>query len=56
MVNNIFNEIGLANTFTIRVNSLGLKKEQLKYFDALREFYSNKNHFLTPETIKNIAD
>ena len=54
MVNNIFKEIWLEWTFTIKVNSLGLRKEQIKYFDALRDFYADKKHLLTEETIKNL--
>ena len=54
MVNNVLNEIGLADTFKIRVNSLWLRKEQVKYFDALRDFYADKKHLLTDETIINL--
>lgn len=54
IVNNILKEIGLTDTFKIRVNSLGLRKEQLKYFDALREFYEDKKHLLTSETLENL--
>jgi histidyl-tRNA synthetase len=56
MVNNIFKQIGLADTFKIRVNSLGLRKEQVKYFDALRDYYSDKKHLLTDETLKNLDE
>jgi len=56
MVNNILNEIGLSDTFKIRVNSLWLRKEQVKYFDALRDFYSDKKHLLTDETIDNLEN
>ena len=56
IVNKILNEIGLADTFTIRVNSLWLPKEQVKYFDALRDYYSDKKHLLTEETIKNLEN
>ncbi|MDQ7008854.1 MAG: ATP phosphoribosyltransferase regulatory subunit [Candidatus Gracilibacteria bacterium] len=56
IVNNILNSIGLKDTFTIRVNSLGLEKEQVKYFDALRDFYEDKKHLLTEKTIKNLEE
>ena len=56
MVNNILNEIGLSGTFKIRVNSLWLRKEQVKYFDALREFYADKKHLLTDVTIENLEN
>ena len=56
IVNNILNEIGLVNTFKIRVNSLWLPKEQVKYFDALRDYYSDKKHLLTEETLNNLEN
>ncbi len=56
IVNNILNKIGLADSFKIRVNSLGLAKEQVKYFDALRDYYSDKKHLLTEETLENLEN
>jgi len=56
IINNILNEIGLKDTFSIRVNSLWLKKEQVKYFEALRDYYSDKKHLLTEETLKNLEE
>ena len=56
IVSNILTEIGLWNTFKIRVNSLGLRKEQVKYFDSLRDYYSDKKHLLTEETIQNLEE
>jgi len=56
IINNILNEIGLEGTFSIRVNSLWLPKEQVKYFDALRDYYSDKKHLLTEETLNNLEN
>jgi len=56
IVNNILNNIGLKDTFKIRVNSLWLPKEKIKYFDALRDYYSDKKHLLTDETINNLEN
>ena len=54
LVNNILNQIGLEGTFTIKVNTLWFEKEQIKFFDALRDFYSDKKHLLTQETLDNL--
>lgn len=54
IVNNILNQIWLANSFEIRVNSLWLPKEQAKFFEALQDYYSDKKHLLTDETLENL--
>ncbi len=46
----ILNQIGLKDTFTIQLNSIGLKKEQDKYREKLQDFYENKKHILSPES------
>ncbi len=56
IINNILNQIGLKDTFKIRVNSLWLPKEKIKYFDALRDYYLDKKHLLTEETLKNLEE
>jgi histidyl-tRNA synthetase len=42
--------IGLKDSYTIRVNPLGIEKEKVKYREELISFYENKKHLLSPES------
>ncbi|MDD3793843.1 MAG: His/Gly/Thr/Pro-type tRNA ligase C-terminal domain-containing protein [Candidatus Gracilibacteria bacterium] len=45
------NKIGLKDKFFIRINSIGIEKEKVKYREELLSFYENKKHILSPESI-----
>lgn len=47
IVYSILNKIWLGDIFEIRINSLWNKKEQLKYIEELKNFYTNKLHLLS---------
>lgn len=42
----ILDGIGLAGTYTIKINSLGIAKEREKYLIELQSFFENKKHLL----------
>lgn len=42
----ILDGIGLADTYTIKINSLGVAKEREKYLIELASFFENKKHLL----------
>jgi len=42
----ILDGLGLANTYTIKINSLGVAKEREKYLIELASFFENKKHLL----------
>ncbi|MFK7779562.1 MAG: His/Gly/Thr/Pro-type tRNA ligase C-terminal domain-containing protein [Candidatus Gracilibacteria bacterium] len=46
------NKIGLENTFVITINSVGIEKEKIKYKEELQNFYANKKHMLSDESLK----
>ncbi len=46
------NKIGLEDTFKIRVNSIWVEKEKLKYRDELVSFYENKKHMLSEKSLE----
>lgn len=52
----VLNKIWLKNTFKIRINSLWVEKEKLKYIEELNNFYSDKKHLLTQEWLKNLEE
>jgi len=52
----VLNKIGLENTFKIRINSIWIEKEQVKYVEELVNFYSDKKHLLTEEWLKNLEE
>ena len=45
------NKIGLEDTFKIRINSIGVEKEKVKYRDELISFYENKKHLLSEKSL-----
>ncbi|QFR38892.1 hypothetical protein A9Q91_01515 [Candidatus Gracilibacteria bacterium 28_42_T64] len=47
----ILNKIGLENDFTIRINSIGIEKEKVKYREELISFYENKKHLLSEKSL-----
>lgn len=42
----ILDGIGLAGTYTVKINSLGVAKEREKYLLELQSFFENKKHLL----------
>ena len=44
------NKVGLEDTFKIRINSIWIEKEKVKYREELISFYENKKHLLSPES------
>lgn len=48
----ILNSLGLKNKFQIKVNSLWIEKEKVKYKEELVSFYENKRNILTEKSIK----
>ncbi len=46
IMKNIMDGIGLAGTYTIKINSLGVAKEREKYLLELQSFFENKKHLL----------
>ncbi len=47
-------KMGLADDIVIRVNSYGNEKEMTKFREYLEDFYANKKHNLTPETLEKM--
>lgn len=45
-------KIELSDAFVLRINSIGVEKEQLKYIEELRNFYENKKHLLSQESLE----
>lgn len=45
------NKIGLEDTFKIRVNSIWVEKEKVKYREELISFYENKKHLLSEKSL-----
>ena len=54
MTYSILNKIGLEWDFEIRLNSIWTKKEQEKIKEELNNFYDNKKHLLSEESLKNL--
>lgn len=48
----VFNKIGLEWTFKIRVNSVWIEKEKIKYNEELISFYENKKHLLSDSSLE----
>lgn len=48
----VLNKVGLEWDFAIRVNSNGIEKEKAKYKEELVNFYSDKKHLLTDESLE----
>jgi histidyl-tRNA synthetase len=46
VMKNIMDGLGLAGTYTIKINSLGITKEREKYLIELQSFFENKKHLL----------
>ncbi len=46
IMKNIMDGIGLAGTYTIKINSLGIPKEREKYLLELQSFFEGKKHLL----------
>lgn len=45
------NKIWLKDDFEIKINSAWIEKEKVKYKEELINFYSDKKHILTPESL-----
>ncbi len=46
IMKNIVDGLGLAGTYTIKINSLGVAKERERYLLELQSFFENKKHLL----------
>lgn len=51
IIYSILNKVGLEETFKIRVNSIWVEKEKVKYREELISFYENKKHLLSEESL-----
>ncbi|MCD5380671.1 ATP phosphoribosyltransferase regulatory subunit [Candidatus Gracilibacteria bacterium] len=56
LLDRVFKAIGIEGKYSIRVNSVGLKKEQGKYCEALVDFYADKKHLLSEVSLKNLEE
>lgn len=45
-------KIWLENTFNIKINSIWIEKERIKYNEELQNFYANKKHLLDEDSLK----
>ena len=50
----VLNNIWLKDEFSIRINYLWNKKELEKYTEELKNFYENKKHLLSQESLHNL--
>ena len=48
----ILNKIWLGNYFKIKINSTWIEKERIKYIEELQNFYENKKHLLSEESLE----
>lgn len=48
----VLTKVWLWDDFSIRVNSNGVEKEKLKYKEELYNFYSDKKHLLTSDSVE----
>ena len=46
IMKNIMDGLGLAGTYTIKINSLGVTKEREKYLEELKAFFEERKHLL----------
>lgn len=46
VMKNLMDSCGLAGTYTIKINSLGVEKERERYLLELQSFFENKKHLL----------
>jgi histidyl-tRNA synthetase len=46
IMKNIMDGIGLAGTYAIKINSLGVPKEREKYLEELKNFFESRKHLL----------
>ena len=51
IIYSILNKIWLEDTFKIRVNSIWVEKEKIKYREELISFYENKKHLLCEDSL-----
>ena len=56
IINSILEKIWLNDLFEIKINSVWIKKEQAKFFEALEDFYGDKKHLLTKESLENLEN
>lgn len=52
VVYTVLNKIWLEWTFSIKINSNWVEKEMLKYKEELQNFYENKKHLLSTESLE----
>lgn len=52
----ILNHIGFEGTFTLKLNSIGNKKERDKYIQELTSFFENKKHHLDELDLTRLAN
>jgi len=55
IVYSILIKLWLEDLFEIRINTIWNKKEQLKYIEELKDFYDNKKHLLSEESLSLLA-
>jgi len=56
LLDRVFKSIWIEGKYTVRVNSMWLKKEQWKYCEALTDFYADKKHLLSEVSLKNLEE
>jgi len=52
IIYSILNKIGLDETYKIRINSIWVEKEKVKYREELISFYENKKHLLSENSLE----
>lgn len=46
----VLNKIGIWDSFVLKINSIWVEKERIKYEEELRNFYENKKHLLSDKS------
>ena len=56
IMKNILDGLGLAGSYTLKINSLGVQKEREKYLLELQSFFENKKHLLDETDLARLAN
>lgn len=54
LIDKFLQSIELGWKYKIKAHSVGVKKEQVKYCEALKDFYEDKKHLLSEESLENL--
>ncbi len=56
IMKNILDGLGLAGSYTLKINSLGIAKERERYLIELQSFFENKKHLLDETDLARLAN